>query len=62
MPESFDINTGNYLPYTIRLPTFDQALMMKSKTSKVAMKPSAKVSWGLLFIPRIIPQIHFGPS
>ena len=39
MLKSIDINTLNYLYQTIRFPTFDLELMMKSETSKVAMKP-----------------------
>jgi hypothetical protein len=37
--ESIDKNIVNYLHYFPLLSTFDRALMMKSKTSKVAMKP-----------------------
>ena len=44
-----DINTRNFLPLAIEFPTFDQALMMKSKTSKVAIKPPDK-QFGGFFI------------
>jgi hypothetical protein len=48
MTEFIDINSIKYLPCTVGLPIFDIALMMKSKTSKVAMKPPVIKSWGLL--------------
>jgi hypothetical protein len=48
--ESIDINIPEYLPRTNVFTIFDPALMMKSKTSKVANKPPFEMNWGLLLV------------